>query len=85
MVGVRKHYVTICFRDNTEVTYVLKPNGKVEVEFETAVGKGFHSLTMSESCEVIRCYGYSPSDVDFFKRFLKDNISLIKRWAKENA
>ena len=73
---MRGHYMTLCFRDNTEVTYTLC-NNVLEVTFEQAVKGGFKTLVLNSDGNVISNDGFNDSDIDFFKRFLENNVSVI--------
>lgn len=84
-MGVRKHYVTICYRDNTVVTYVVKPDGHLEVDFETPTRRGSKYLSLLKDGTILRQEGYNPSEIDFCQRFLATNLPLIERKAMEHA
>lgn len=73
---MRGHYMTLCFKGNTEVTYMLKDTG-LEVTFEQAVVGGFNTLVLDASGNVISNTGFNVSDIDFFQEFLKNNLSVI--------
>lgn len=73
---MRGHYMTLCFKGNTEVTYMLKDTG-LEVTFEQAVVGGFNTLVLDASGNVISNTGFNVSDVGFFQEFLKNNLSVI--------
>ena len=73
----RKHYMTLCFRGNTEVTHIVK-NGKIEVTFEQAVNGGFNTLITDLQGNVIQSSGFTDNDVDFFCRFVRQSADGIK-------
>lgn len=68
----RKHYMTLCFRDNTEVTHIER-NGKIEVTFEQAIKGGFKTLVMDVDANVISNDGFNAADVAFFQDFTLRN------------
>lgn len=74
---MRKHYMTLCVRDNTEVTYVQKATG-LEVTFEQSCNGGFKTLIFDEQFRVISNSGFNSSELNYFLEFLKNNISTIK-------
>ena len=84
-MGVRKHYATIHFRDNTDVTYMVKPDGHLEVDFETPARRGTKYLSLLKDGTILKQDGYSPSEVDFCRRFLHTNLPLIERMAMDDA
>lgn len=73
---MRGHYMTLCFKGNTEVTYMLKDT-ELEVTFEQAVVGGFNTLVLDASGNVISNTGFNVSDIEFFQEFLKNNLSVI--------
>ena len=73
---MRGPYMTLCFKGNTEVTYMLKDPG-LEVTFEQAVVGGFNTLVLDASGNVISNTGFNVSDIEFFQEFLKNNLSVI--------
>ena len=75
-MNIRKHYMTLCFRNNTEVTHIVK-NGNIEVTFEEAVNGGFKTLVTDINGNVKSNKGFNPSEIDFFLRFLKSNKTGI--------
>lgn len=68
--------MTICFRENTEVTHIVN-NGKIEVAYEQAIGGGFHTLVIDIDGNVISNDGFNDSEVDFFRRFTIQNAPAI--------
>lgn len=73
---MRGHYMTLCFKGNTEVTYMLKDTG-LEVTFEQAVIGGFNTLVLDDSGNILSNTGFNASDIEFFQEFLKNNLSII--------
>ena len=69
---MRKHYMTLCIRDNVEITHIEK-NGEIEVTFETAVKDGFKSAVFNIKGETLMNDGYNASELDFFSRFVLKN------------
>lgn len=68
--------MTLCFRENTEVTHIVN-NGKIEVTYEQAVDGGFHTLVVDIDGNVISNDGFNDSEVDFFRRFTIQNAPAI--------
>ena len=73
---MRKHYMTLCFRGNTEVTHTTH-NGAIEVTYEQAVNGGFHTLVVDINGNVLSNDGFNDADVDFYKRFTIQNSPAI--------
>ena len=73
---MRGHYMTLCFKGNTEVTYMLKDTD-LEVAFEQAVIGGFNTLVLDASGNMLSNTGFNESDIEFFQEFLKNNLSVI--------
>ena len=71
-MSVRKHYMTLCFRDNTEVTHIER-NGTIEVTFEQACKGGFKTLVMDVDANIISNAGFTDADVAFFRDFTLRN------------
>lgn len=68
--------MTLCFRENTEVTHIVN-NGKIEATYEQAVDGGFHTLVVDIDGNVISNDGFNDSEVDFFRRFTIQNAPAI--------
>lgn len=68
--------MTLCFRENTEVTHIVN-NGKIEVTYEQAVDGGFHTLVVDIDGNVVSNNGFNDSEVDFFRRFTIQNAPAI--------
>ena len=45
---MRISYMTLCYRENTEVTYMLNKQGRIEVTFEKAVTGGFNTTVFND-------------------------------------
>lgn len=73
---MRGHYMTLCFKGNTEVTYILSGDD-LEVTFEQAVIGGFNTLVLDASGNILSNTGFNASDIEFFQEFLKNNLSII--------
>jgi hypothetical protein len=52
IVMVRQHYIKICKRQNTDVTYTVN-NNRIEITFEQAVHHGFHTLVVDINGDII--------------------------------
>ncbi|OON99365.1 MAG: hypothetical protein ATN35_12870 [Epulopiscium sp. Nele67-Bin004] len=74
---MRKHYMTICFRGNTEVTYIDR-KGDIVVTFEKVAGEDFVSVDIKLDGVVVLNNGFSPADVDYYTRFVLKNANMIK-------
>lgn len=74
---MREHYMTMCFRENTEVTYIVKDN-EIIVTYEKAVRNGFHRADIKLDGTVILQEGFSPSDIDYFIRFTIQNAPVLE-------
>ena len=72
---MRKSYMTLCMRGNTEVTHILK-NGKLEVTFEQAVTGGFNTAIFNDT-GLVSNEGFNSSDLAFFSDFYKRNASTM--------
>lgn len=82
--GVRKFYMRLCLKGNTDVTYQNTPNG-LEVTFEAAAKGGFKTLVLGIGGDIRQLSGYSRAEVEFFQHFLNNNRNTIERWAQEDA
>lgn len=72
----RKHYMTLCIRNNTEITYTDR-NGVIEVTFEEAINGGFKTLILDIDANILVNEGYNVAEVNYFIEFLKKNRSCI--------
>lgn len=73
---MRKHYMTLCVYNNTEVTHIKRDWG-IEVSFEQAVTGGFKTLITTLDGKILKNDGFNPAEVDFFLRFLNSNKNTI--------
>lgn len=80
-MNIRKHYMTLCVRGNTEVTHIIR-NGRLEVTFEQAVNGGFNTLILLDDGTIVYNNGFSISDICFFRNFLMNNIEVMWEEAK---
>jgi len=75
--GIRKHYMTLCFRGgNVEITHINR-GGRIEVTFEQAINNGFNNLVIDIDGNILYSEGFSNSDIDFYRRFLLKNRETI--------
>ncbi len=81
---MRKHYMTLYFRNNTEVTY-YKKNGNIIVTFEQPVKDRFNSLDVLLDGTIVNNLGFNSADVGYFVRFAIKNASAIKYVANEEV
>ena len=70
MENVRHHFITLCTRNNTEVTHIVK-NGKIEVTYEEAVNGGFKTLVTDIQGNVLSNDGFNSSEVAYFSNFTR--------------
>lgn len=75
-MNMRKHYITLCLYDNTEVTYIRTKNG-LEVTFEKAINKGFCELVVDIDGNIIKNNGFNDAEVGRLLRFFNRNKDLI--------
>lgn len=81
-MSIRKSYMTLCMHDNAEVTYKRRDyDGVIEVAFEVADYKGFKTAVFDESLNLVSNNRFNRAELDYFKYFLSNNISVIKRRA----
>lgn len=74
---MRKHYVTLCMRGNTVVTYMPTSRG-IEVTFEQPIYNGFKTLVLTIEGKILSVEGFNPSEVSYYIRFLAKNRRLIE-------
>lgn len=72
---MRKSYMTLCMRGNTEVTHILK-NGQLEVTFEQAVNGGFNTAVFNDN-GLVSNNGFCNADIAFFTDFYHKNASTM--------
>ena len=80
-MSIRKHYMTLCLRGNTEVTHIIK-SGRLEVTFEQATKGGFNTLVVLDDCTIVSNTGFNDSEISFYIQFLKNNIDVMWKEAK---
>ena len=73
---MRQHYMTMCFRENIEVTYKVS-KGQIIMTYEKAVNNVFHRADILLDGTVIAQDGFKSSDIDYFVRFTVKNAPLI--------
>ncbi len=81
-------YPFITLNDDTEITHSeMKDDGSVKVYIETPdISDGFHSAVCwlpGYRWENVK--GYSASEMDFFKRLIRNNAHLIIEFSKEGG
>lgn len=81
-------YPFITLNDDTEITHSeMKDDGSVKVYIETPdISDGFHSAVCwlpGYRWENVK--GYSDSEMDFFKRLIRNNAHLIIEFSKEGG
>lgn len=74
---MRKPYMTMFFKDNTEVTYIVE-NGEIVVMYEKAVMNGFHRVDIKLDGTVVFEEGFSPTDIDYFIDFTLQNAPVLE-------
>lgn len=81
-MSIRKSYMTLCMHDNAEVTYKRRDSdGVIEVAFEVADYKGFKTAVFDENLNLLSNDGFTNDELGYFKYFLSNNISVIKKRA----
>lgn len=81
-------YPFITLTDDTEIAHSeMLPDGRVKVYIETPDLKdGFHNATCylpEHTRENIS--GYSETELDYFKQFIRDNAHLIPEFSQEGG
>lgn len=76
VTSMRKHYMTLCFKGNVEITHIEK-GGTIEVTFEQAVNGGFNTFVITIDGTIVSNEGFSDSDVSYFVRFVEENKAGI--------
>jgi hypothetical protein len=81
-------YPFLTLNDDTEITHSeMKDDGTVKVYIETPdLSDGFHSAVCwlpDYRWEKIK--GYSASEMDFFKRLIRNNAHLIIEFSQEGG
>lgn len=81
-------YPFMTLNDNTEITHSeMKPDGRVKVYIETPDLKdGFHNATCYLPDYIWEnIYGYSDTEMNYFKQLVRDNAHLIIEFSKEGG
>ena len=66
---MRHHYMTLCYRNNIEVTHKINPQGRLEITFEEAVKGGFKTLVFLDNGNIVENDGFNSAEVGYFKDF----------------
>ena len=75
----RKHYMTLCFKNNTSVFCTIN-DGWLEVTFERTNADGYlKSLVLGEGYDVIKNDGFNSEEILYFKDFLKRHKQVMKK------
>lgn len=74
---MRKHYMTLNFRGDTEVTHIVR-GSDIIVTFEQAVYGGFHSCDFLLNGTLVGNDGFNPSELQFFRGFVLQNAPAIE-------
>ena len=80
---MRVSYMTLCYRENTEVTYMLNKQGRIEVTFEKEVTGGFNTAVFNDRGQLISNEGFNSSDIDYFSRFALKCINTMYKEIQE--
>lgn len=81
-------YPFITLNDNTEITHSeMLSDGKVKVYIETPDLKdGFHNaICYLPDYKWEKIFGYSDTEIDYFKKLVQDNAHLIMEFSKEGG
>lgn len=84
MSSIRKHYITICLRGNTVITYRVI-NDNIEITFEQAKNGGFNTMVTDINGKIISNDGFNGSDVGYLLSFLEQNKNCITRLATDDT
>lgn len=76
--GIRRHYMTLCIYDDTEVT-VQTQNDVLTVTFEQAVSSGFRTASFDINGNVFSNKGFNAAELANFKRFLLLNAAEMTK------
>lgn len=74
--GIRRHYMTLCIYNNTEVT-VQTQNGIVIVTFEQAAASGFKTVEFEINGTLHSNDGFNASEIAIFHKFLLRNAQEL--------
>ena len=80
-------YPYMTLDDNTEIVHSeMKPDGTVKVYIEQAVDGGFHSaVCMLPAHEWSQIKGFTDSEMERFKRLVRNNAHLILAFARDGG
>lgn len=81
---MRKHYMTLNFRNNAEITHMVI-NGLLHVNVEEAIIGGFKSCEFLVDGTLVSNNGYSGSELQFYKDFILRNAPLIIELSREES
>lgn len=82
---MRKHYITLCQHDNTEVTYSKTSSG-IQVTFEKVDIDGLeHTLVLNQEGQILSQNGFDDNEVAYFIDFLSRNIEVILEFANDET
>ncbi len=81
MGNARKHYMTICTRNNTQVYYIYI-NGVIEIYFEQGYSRRIKTLVLENISEtkdiyIIKNSGFNSAEVAYFVAFAERHIDII--------
>lgn len=81
-------YPYMTLNDDTEITHSeMKSDGRVKVYIETPDKRdGFHNATCYlPNYEWEEIFGYSDTEMEFFKQLVRNNAHLIMEFSKEGG
>ncbi len=81
-------YPFMTLNDDTEITHSeMKADGRVKVYIETPdVKDGFHNATCwLPEYQWENIYGYSESEIQYYKKLLRNNAHLILEFSQEGG
>ncbi|MCD8218539.1 MAG: hypothetical protein LUD01_11000 [Clostridiales bacterium] len=81
-------YPFMTLNDDTEITHSeMKADGRVKVYIETPdVKDGFHNATCwLPGYQWENIYGYSESEIQYYKKLLRNNAHLILEFSQEGG
>ncbi len=81
-------YPYMTLNDDTEITHSeMKPDGKVKVYIETPDEKGGfrHAVCWLPDHRWEDIYSYSESEIEYFKKLIRNNAHLIIEFSQEGG
>lgn len=81
-------YPFMTLNDDTEIVHSeMQPDGRVKVYIETPDERdGFHNATCYlPDYQWENIYGYSETEINYFKKLLRDNAHLIIEFSQEGG